>query len=75
MFVGVPTTIAAVFVQALVWACTVLCPRLRLAVPTILLVFGLLMISRLRFRASNLGRIFFAVVGAAVLAAALIIGK
>ena len=75
VFVGVPTTIAAVFVQALVWACTVLCPRLRLAVPTILLVFGLLMISRLRFRASNLGRIFFAVVGAAVLAAALIIGK
>ena len=75
VFVGVPTTIAAVFGQALVWACTVLCPRLRLAVPTILLVFGLLMISRLRFRASNLGRIFFAVVGAAVLAAALIIGK
>ena len=25
VFVGVPTTIAAVFVQALVWACTVLC--------------------------------------------------
>ena len=28
VFVGVPTTIAAVFVQTLVWACTVLCPRL-----------------------------------------------
>lgn len=75
IFVGVPTTIAAVFVQALVWICTVVYPRLRIAVPTVLLVFGLLMISRLRFRASNFGRVMWAIVGLGFLVAALIIGK
>ena len=75
VFVGVPTTIAAMFVQVLVWVCTALEPRLRICVPSILLVFGLLMISRLKFKATNFGRVFFAIVGLAFMIVAMIIGK
>lgn len=75
VFVGVPTTIAAMFVQVLVWMCTALWPRLRIAVPTVMLTFGLLMISRLKFKASNFGRVFFAIIGAGFLVAALILGR
>lgn len=75
VFVGVPSTIAAMFVQVLVWVCTALEPRLRICVPSILLVFGLLMISRLKFKATNFGRVFFAIVGLAFMITAMIVGK
>ena len=55
--------------------CTALEPRLRICVPSILLVFGILMISRLKFKATNFGRVFFAIVGLAFMIVAMIIGK
>ncbi len=75
IFVGVPTTIASMFVLVAVWFLTVVCPQLRIAVPSVLVFCGLLMICRLEFHGTNRSRVWWALAGLGFMIAAVVIGR